>query len=305
MINKKLKYDGVVIPMITPVNEDFSIDSNSLALIMKTFTESEVSVFLLGTTGESTSVNEKDRNILVEETIKQAEGKIPVYAGVSSNCQHESIEMANHFAKMGVDAVVAHLPFYYPVKENKMVEYFKKIAERITCPLILYNNPTTVKQSMPLEIVEELSHHQNIVGFKDSERGIERLDKAIELWDNRDDFSFLLGWAAQSAYALSKGCNGIVPSTGNLTPALYKELYNAAINGDKQRADEIQTLTNNISEVYQKGRGINESIPALKVIMSEFGLCKPVALPPMFAPEAAEQDKLKEIIRGELEGFYQ
>jgi 4-hydroxy-tetrahydrodipicolinate synthase len=292
---------GVIIPMITPVTSNNSIDTASLRVIMKTFTQKTVSVFLLGTTGESTSFTESDKFDFVKNVIDNNPHNIPVYAGISSNSLKESIHHAKTFASYGVNAVVAHLPFYYPMSPEDMVWYFEELANKIDCPLILYNNPITVKESIPLEVVEKLSHHKNIIGFKDSERGLERLDKAIELWKDREDFSFLLGWAAQSAYAMLKGCDGIVPSTGNLTPQLYQDLYDAAIKGDSVRANELQELTNEVSLVYQKDRNISQSIPALKTLLSAFGLCQPYAIPPMQSTPETEQENLKTLIKTKLD----
>lgn len=296
------KYKGVVVPMVTPVNYDLSIDKVAVASIMKTFTISEVSVFLLGTTGESTSLTEVQKSNLVQIALEHKTDNISLLAGISSTCLQESIDHANEYAQFGVDAVVAHLPFYYPVSPEQMVKYFSTLADKIDCPLFLYNNPVTVKQSIPLEVVDELSHHQNIIGFKDSERGIERLDEAINLWKKRDDFVFLIGWAAKSAYSLLNGGHGIVPSTGNLTPGLYKKLYDCAVLKDEVGAMQYQEKTDKISTIYQKDRNISQSIPALKIIMSEYQLCKNVVLPPMYLPNNKDIEELKRQIREELPG---
>ncbi|MBN2273148.1 MAG: dihydrodipicolinate synthase family protein [Bacteroidales bacterium] len=300
MKRNEKNYSGVIVPMITPLSSDYSIDRTAVALIMKTFTKNQCSAFVLGTTGESVSVAEKDKTILVESTVREAGHKIKVYAGISGNCLQESISNANHYASLGADAVVAHLPFYYPMNDSNMIRYFKTIADNIQCPLILYNNPITVKWSIPLEIIEELSYHPNIAGVKDSERGLERLDRSLALWSNRDDFSFLLGWTAQSAYALGKRCDGIVPSTANLTPQLYHDLYQSAVAGDAEKAGALQQQADIITNLYIKDRNISEAIPALKVLMAEYGLCKTVVLPPMYEADAQAQLKLRSLIRNIL-----
>ncbi len=288
--------------MVTPVNDDLSIDQDSVALIMKTFTLSGVSVFLLGTTGESTSLTKVQKSNLVQTALEHKSDNISLLAGISSTCLQESIDYANEYAQLGADAVVAHLPFYYPVSPGQMIKYFTTLADKINCPLFLYNNPATVKQSVPLEVVDELSHHQNIIGFKDSERGIERLNEALELWRKREDFVFLIGWAAKSAYGLLNGCHGIVPSTGNLTPGLYKKLYDCAVHSDEEGAMKYQEKTDNISAIYQKNRNIGQSIPALKILMSEYQLCKNFVLPPMSIPDNDNIVNLKQQIREELSG---
>ena len=301
MSHKVIKrHSGVIVPMITPLGSDHTIDRYAVALLMKTFTKTNTSAFVLGTTGESTSVPEKDKTLLVGTAIEQADHMVPVYAGISGNCLEESIRNAILYSSLGADAVVAHLPFYFPMNESNMIRYFEKIADSIPCPLILYNNPITVKWSIPVDVIDKLSFHPNITAIKDSERGIERLDRSLQLWSAREDFSFLLGWSSQSAYALGKGCDGIVPSTANLTPRLYQELYAEAIAGHTENAEKLQQQADMITAVYTKDRNISESIPALKVIMAEYGLCETYVLPPMYEADPSEQQKLRKEIRNIL-----
>lgn len=294
------KYKGVIIPMVTPLTKGLEIDENAVIKLCASFIDSNCAPFLLGTTGESVSIPEQKKRELVKFTVNAVNNKQKVYAGISGNCLEESIDSAKAFADLGVDAVVAHLPFYYPIGEKDMLMYFEEIANNVPCPLFLYNNPITTKYSIPIEVIEKLSYHSNIVGFKDSERGIERLDQALELWKNRDDFSYLLGWAAQSAYSLLNGADGIVPSTGNIIPEVYYKLYEKAISGIKDEAYELQEYTNKVSEIYQKDRNIRESIPALKVMLSVFNLSEPFVMPPMYVTEQKEQEIIKNIIKNDV-----
>jgi 4-hydroxy-tetrahydrodipicolinate synthase len=285
----KKKYSGVIVPMVTPFNQELKVDLGANERILDSFLKTKhVSPFLLGTTGESVSIPDSQKKLIVQSTVKFINGRLPVYAGISGNCFFESVESAKLYAGIGVDAVVAHLPFYYPLNNDQMLQYFTKLADIVPVPLMLYNIPVTTKQSIPLEVIEKLSYHPNIVGIKDSERGIERLDQSLALWKKRTDFVHVMGAAVQSAHALLNGSDGIVPSTGNLTPELYSRMYEAALAGNSQQVEELQQRTNVISEVYQKDRLLSQSIPALKVMMSEFGLCKPYAMPPMQTASDAE-----------------
>jgi dihydrodipicolinate synthase/N-acetylneuraminate lyase len=293
MTKTNKKYTGVIVPMVTPVNEKILVDVPAVERILQSFIETGVSPFLLGTTGESVSVSREQQLILVKTTVNYTGKKALVYAGISGNCLEESIENAKMFADYGVDAVVAHLPFYYPLDTDQMLKYYEQLAEKVPCPLILYNNPITTKYSVPVEVIEKLSYHPNIGGIKDSERGMERLDASLKLWKNRPDFVHLTGWAAQSAYALLNGSDGIIPSTGNVVPKLYKKLFDAAIHGEATLADQLQTKTNEISEIYQKDRNLSQSIPALKTMMSAYGLCEPYVLPPMYSLSIEEKEKIK------------
>jgi 4-hydroxy-tetrahydrodipicolinate synthase len=300
-MNMKVKFKGVIVPMVSPVNEDLSVDRDAVHRILDSFLLNGISPFLLGTNGESVSLSDNQKSELVNETVSYVNGKSAVYAGISGNCLEETVRNARSYARTGVDAVVAHLPFYFPLSASQMQRYYEQLANSIPCPLILYNNPITVRQSIPLDVIEQLSHHQNIAGIKDSERGMDRLDQSIELWGNRNDFVHLLGWTEQSAYALLKGSGGIVPSSGNFVPGLYKNLYDATQQNDQTKAYEYQEKANRLSDIYIKDRNISQSIPALKFIVSLTGLCKPFVLPPLVLPDSEEQQVIREMVMTEPE----
>lgn len=301
----KKKFKGVVVPMVSPVNEDLSIDKGAVHRILDSFLLNGISPFLLGTNGESVSLSDKQKSELVHETVSYINRKTTIYAGISGNCLEETVRNARAYAQTGVDAVVAHLPFYFPLSASHMLRYYEQLADSIPCPLILYNNPITVKQSIPLDVIEQLSHHQNIAGIKDSERGMDRLDQSFELWGNRNDFVHLLGWTEQSAYALLKGSRGIVPSTGNFVPHLYRNLYDATQQNDQIKAYEYQEKANRISNIYVKDRNISQSIPALKFIVSLTGMCQPFVMPPLILPDLKEQQVIREMVMSEPEILHQ
>jgi len=282
--------------MITPLSADLTIDKVSVGRIMKTFTSSKTSAFIAGTTGESASIPQEEKKKLLEYAVENCSEDTKVYISISGNALRDVIEEGKLYADMGADAVVATLPFFYPVSDYQVIRFFEQIADQVQCPLILYNHPGLVGRSIPLELAEILSHHPNIAGLKDSERNDDRLDSSITRWKNREDFSFLVGWAARSAEALAKGADGIVPSTGNLVPKLYQDLYIAAISGDNNTAGQLQERTDRIGKVYQENRNISESIPALKLILSLYMLCQPYVLPPMEMPGPEEQESIKKHI---------
>jgi 4-hydroxy-tetrahydrodipicolinate synthase len=103
----------------------------------------------------------------------------------------------------------------------------------------------------------------------------------IETYKNRSDFSFFCGWGAQGANSLALGADGIVPSTGNIVPELYKKLYQAVVKGDEATAARVQAETDKVAVIYQKGRTLGESLAALKVLMHAKKLCGTTMMPPL------------------------
>lgn len=300
-MKKAKKYSGVVVPMVTPLTGDLKIDERGVEIIAGNLISNGTTPFVLGTTGESSSMPANLKEQLVRCMVRTAGSKSMIYAGISGNSWQGSVEEGKKYADLGADALVCHLPSYYPVEPSDMLRYFGSLADELPIPLILYNMPATTGISIPLDVAEELSLHPNIAGMKDSERDIGRMDQSIGRWADREDFSFLIGWAAQSAYGLQKGADGIVPSTGNFLPGLYRALYDAVLDNDMEEALELQERTNYYSALYQQGRTLNKSLPALKLILSSLGQCGPQVLPPLYRMEDDEEIRFLNLIREDLE----
>ena len=292
------KYNGVVVPMVTPVTPNGFLDKPAVERIIKSFVNVGVSPLLMGTTGEGNSVSTIDGQELIETAVKTAQGKITIYAGLTGNCFIEQLKQAGYYSASGADVIVATLPSYYSLTPEQMENYYLRLADSIKGPLMLYNIAATTHMSIPVDVVQRLADHPNIVGLKDSERDMERMEKCIAIAKNRDDFAYFCGWAAQSAKSLELGGNGIVPSTGNFVPGMFQELYKAAVAGDMETAYRLQDETNEIAKVYQANRTLGQSLTALKVMMQTRGLCTPDMLMPLTRLSEAEEAEITAIAEG-------
>jgi len=228
----------------------------------------------------------------VEETVTIVNNRSVIYAGIFDTCFENILRQAETYAHYGIDIFVAHLPSYYPLTQLQIERYFTMLADRVPGHLIIYNIPATTKISIPLEIAEILSHHQNIVGLKDSERSVDRMIQLVELFAGRQDWSIFSGWTNRSAYALELGFDGIVPSTGNLIPHRFSELYQAVKSGKKEMAAKIQAEIDPIADFHQKDRVLSDGIILLKLMMHAFDLCGPAVLPPLSRFKYDEEQKI-------------
>ena len=300
-MKNKLTGSQVIVPMASPFNAGHYIDEAAVSGICAMFVRAGVSVFALGTTGEGDSMSQEQRNTLLQLVVKEVNGRSKIYAGLTGNSLSESVKDARKFADMGADYLVAKLPAYYPMDENQMLRYFEQLVDKVTLPMFIYNIPVTTHHSIPLQVIDRLSHHPHIAGLKDSEQNQMRLDESIRLWGEREDFDFLIGWNAMSAYGLLKGANGIVPSTGNICPEWYVHLIESVRAGDEEMVMQIQEKTNRISALYQKGRILSYSIPALKIMMKNKGLCSGEVLPPMIPMTFNEEEIFSSEVKIEWE----
>jgi 4-hydroxy-tetrahydrodipicolinate synthase len=264
--------------------------------IIDFFADNKVSPLLMGTTGEGNSVSQADGQLFVETAVKAANKRILIYAGLTGNCFAEQVRQAEVYTALGADVIVATLPTYYALTADQMYEYYKTLADCITGPLMLYNILATTHMSIPVDVIKRLADHPNIVGLKDSERDLERMAQCIDIAKGRDDFAYFCGWAAQSAHSLELGGNGIVPSTGNYVPEMFRQLFDAAVAGDWATANRLQDETNEIAKIYQKDRTLGQSLTALKVMMQTKGLCEPWMLMPLTRLSAEEEKAIRDAL---------
>jgi dihydrodipicolinate synthase/N-acetylneuraminate lyase len=275
------KYKGIIVPAITPLTEKLQLDEAAVKKIFTLFYKHDIAPFILGTTGEASSLTVQVKKDYVLAAEKNKKMGTLLYAGISSNVVAESIEFAAYCCLHAVDVVVATLPSYYALTEKQMLRYFKLLADNITLPLFIYNIPATTHMSIPLAVIDELSHYKNIAGVKDSERSEERMQQSLQLWKDRNDFHYILGWAAKSADALLLGADGLVPSTGNLYPEVYAGMITGFKEDDKEKLYAMQKLSDEYGALYQNNRSLGESLAALKILMKEKGLCEAVVMPPL------------------------
>lgn len=275
------KYHGVVVPMVTPVTKDGDIDTAAVGRIVGNFAEHHVSPLIMGTTGEGNSVSVKQGIEMISAADRAAKGRVTIYAGLAGNCIVEQKEAAEQFVGAGANVIAATLPCYYALTPEQMYAYYEDMADTLSVPLMLYNITITTHMSIPLDIIEKLSHHPNIVGLKDSENNVPRIEEALRLFGGREDFAYFCGCAANSAVALKNGADGIVPSVGNYLPDAYQALYEAGIAGDMETAEKYQQMTIEIGKVNTEGLTLGQSLAGLKVLMNMYGLCETYMLPPL------------------------
>jgi dihydrodipicolinate synthase/N-acetylneuraminate lyase len=291
-MNIDKKFKGNVIPIVTPLTAQYKLDTEAIERIFNNLIHYKASPFILGTTGESASLSIDLKYNYIDQALKLKQADTNFYVGVSSNSVKESVEMAKRSFDAGATAVAATLPAYYSLTTDQMKRYFIELANQVSGPLLIYNIPATTHMSIPLDLIEELSYHDHVVGTKDSERSMERLTQSLKLWADRPDFSHFVGWAAQSAYGLLNGSDGLIPSTGNLAPEIYCRLEESVATNDTEGAYYYQHQSDVLGNLYQSGRLLGQSLAALKVLMQEVGLCGSAMMSPLQELPAEENVKL-------------
>lgn len=267
--------------MATPVTKDGDIDVAAVERIVDNMASHQCAPLIMGTTGEGNSCSIADGVAMVAAAKRAAKGRVTIYVGLPGTCISDQRKAATEFIAAGADVIAATLPSYYALTDEQMEKYYTDLADFLTVPLMLYNITITTHMSIPLEVIERLSHHPNIVGLKDSENNLPRLEECCKLFADREDFAYFCGCAANSCAALKNGGDGIVPSVGNYLPQMYQDLYEAGVKGDFEECERLQQLTIEIGKINTAGLTLGQSLAGLKVIMNMLGLCEPHMLAPL------------------------
>lgn len=277
-----MKYRGVVVPMISPFTSAGLIDEPAAGRICDHLIAGGVSgIFPLGTTGEAASIHVDDRRQLVAAVVKAVNKRATVYAGIPSNCFRESVEAAAAYKNLGVDAVVAHMPSYYPLSDADIEAYFLRLADSVPLPLVLYNIPITTHHSIALDSIDKLRNHPNIVAIKDSAGDRQRLTEMLKRTGGRGGFPVLLGSSSCFTHGLKHGGVGLVPSGAHLVPAQYQAMFEAGMKDDWENVERLQRETDEACIPYLKGHSLGEGLAVLKSLLEKRGICGRTMLPPI------------------------
>lgn len=285
------KHRGVVVPMVTPVTRTGEIDEPAVSRLVEfLITRGVDGIFVLGTTGEGSSVPPATRLRLVDLAVKQVRRRVRVYAGIRDT-PTEALVMGNEYLDAGADALVARPPFSYPVEG--LLPWYHWLLDGLSGPLIIYNIPPMANISIPLDVVGQLVGHPRLAGIKDSENKRDRFEELLQRFGGRPDFAVFVGVGALMAQGLRLGADGIVPSVGNLIPEVCREMWEAAKQKDWTAVDRCGQRLLTVAGLYQKGRTLGESLAALKAALYCRGVCGLSVLPPLVALGETELGTLR------------
>ncbi|MBI3221777.1 MAG: 4-hydroxy-tetrahydrodipicolinate synthase, partial [Nitrosomonadales bacterium] len=194
-------------------------------------------IVVVGTTGESPTVDVEEHELLIAEAVKPANKRIPIIAGTGANSTKEAIELASVSKKVGADASLTVVPYYNKPTQEGLYQHFRTIAEAVDMPHILYNVPGRTVADMGNDTVLRLAQIPNIVGIKDATGNIERGSDLLQR--SPKDFAIYSGDDASTLALMLLGAHGTISVTANVAPRLMHEMCVAALQGDVARAREI------------------------------------------------------------------
>ena len=229
---------GSFVAIVTPMHEDGSLDLPGLRRLVDFHVqEGTDAIVVVGTTGESPTVDVEEHHELIKVVVEQAAGRIPVIAGTGANSTSEAIEMTRFAREVGAYAALSVVPYYNKPTQEGLYLHFKAIAEAVDIPVILYNVPGRTVADLGNETTLRLAQIPNVIGIKDAtgnfDRGCELIARAPA------GFSVMSGDDASALALLLMGAKGNISVVANVAPRLMHEMCAAAVRGDLAKAREL------------------------------------------------------------------
>jgi 4-hydroxy-tetrahydrodipicolinate synthase len=230
---------GSIVALVTPMHEDGSVDYPTLrTLIDWHVAEGTDCIGVVGTTGESPTVNVEEHCEIIRVSVEQSAGRVPIMAGCGANSTAEAIELTRFAKKVGADCQLQVVPYYNKPTQEGQYLHFKAIAEAVDLPMVLYNVPGRSVADMAHDTVMRLTAVPGIVGIKEATGNIERAQWLIR--EVPKGFAIYSGDDPTAVALMLCGGQGNISVSANLAPRLMHELCIAAMAGDTRRAMEIQ-----------------------------------------------------------------
>jgi len=258
---------GSLVAIVTPMHEDGRLDiARFRKLIDWHVAEGTDGIVVVGTTGESPTVDFDEHKELIRIAVEHAKGRIPVIAGTGGNSTTEAIELTESAKKAGATACLSVVPYYNKPTQEGQYQHFRKIAESVDLPMILYNVPVRTVADMQNDTVLRLAQVPGIIGIKDATANLERGTDLIRRAPR--NFAIYSGEDATALPLILCGGHGVISVTANVAPKLMHQMCAAALVGDVKKSRE---LNNRLLPLHQ--RLFLETSPSpVKWAMAEMGL---------------------------------
>ncbi len=290
---KSRKFEGIIVPHITPFTEKGKINLEALRTCVRFWIENGINGLMpCGSNGEAPYLAKEERRKIIATVLEEAKGGITVLAGTGAPSTWETISLTKDAADLGVDAAVVVTPYYFRLSNREIIAHYKAVLEAVDLPIILYSVPKFTGYALEPPVIAELANeYSHVVGVKDSSGSPAAITETIRLVG--DKIAVLAGTADVALPTLALGGKGAVIAVANAFPKLCVSLYEAFKKGDYQKAAELQHAITHINEVLVKKYN---QLSAIKEAMQILGLPAGYPRKPALPLEEKEKAEIKKLV---------
>lgn len=231
-------FKGSMVAIATPMQIDGTVDFEALDRLVDFHLENGTDVIIpAGTTGESATLDHDEHCAVIKRVVERVNGRVPVIGGTGANSTWEAISLTRCAADAGVDACLLVTPYYNKPTQEGLYQHYKKVAEEVDIPQILYNVPSRTACDMLPSTIARLAQIDNIIGVKEASGDLQRGVEIKQLCGS--DFMLVSGEDAQAMDSILAGGHGVISVTANVAPRLMHEMCEAALAGDRSKAKQL------------------------------------------------------------------
>jgi 4-hydroxy-tetrahydrodipicolinate synthase len=277
--------------MVTPFDDEDKVDEDGLRENVKSQIKGGIHGLVpVGTTGECATLSYEEHERVVEVTIDAAKGKVPVLAGTGSNSTTEAIMLTKHAKEAGADGALLVVPYYNKPTQRGLYEHYKKIAETVDIPQVIYNIPSRTGRNMEPETMAKLAKLENVVGVKEASGDLDQVKRIVELTGK--DFSVISGDDSLTLEIIALGGVGVISVASNLVPGKVAEMVDSYQSGDVEAAKRINDELAPLFEVLF----IETNPGPAKMAMNWMGMAAGKPRLPLVELEPENQEKLRKVL---------
>ncbi|MBV5313105.1 MAG: dihydrodipicolinate synthase family protein [Prolixibacteraceae bacterium] len=300
----KLPLCGIIPPVITPLINNDTLDLKGLEKLIEYLISGGVhGLFMLGTTGEATSLSYALRKELIKRTSEFVNNRIPVVVGITDTSLEGSIEIAEYTAKVGLDGVVIAPPYYLPISQEEMREYLEVMVPKLPLPFLMYDMPGCTKIHMSLGTIRR-AKELGAIGVKDSSGDMNYLYSLLQEFKDSPNFSIIAGTELFLPETILHGGHGAVAGGANLFPKLFVDLYNASLAKDFDKIKILREKMIMINDlIYNVGKNNSKYIKGIKCALSVMDICDDYVAWPIRRYGEEERMKIRQNVQILLESM--
>ena len=289
----KNKFTGTGIAIVTPFNDDRSIDWKSFSNLIEFWIKGKVEYLVaLGTTGESATIHGKEKQEVFSFVAKQVAGRVPVVAGIGGNDTHELLEAFKNFDLTGFDAILSVSPYYNKPNQEGIFQHYKALDAATPLPIIMYNVPSrtgmNVTGETQLRIAKEC---KNIFATKEASGDFAQINYIIK--NKPDDFMIISGDDPITLQMIAAGAEGLISVVANAYPKEYSDMVRLCLAGKFNEAKPLHyKYLDIIASMFAEG-----SPSGVKAYLNEMGLCNNTVRLPVWPVSEKHLQKIKELMK--------
>ena len=287
-----MRFRGCGTALVTPFKKDLSLDEEAMRRLVRRQIEQGIDFLVpMGTTGESPTVTHQEHLRVVELTLEEAKGKVPVLAGAGGYNTAEVIHLAKELKAMGVDGILSVTPYYNKPTQEGVYQHFKAIAAAVEIPMIVYSIQGRTGINVEPGTLKRLAAIDTIVGVKEASGNISQMAAVIQAVP--DTFDVLCGDDSISIALIALGGRGVISVVSNEIPGEMTKLIHHALDGNFAAARELQARWFSLMEV----NFIEPNPTPCKAAMAMMGLLEPVLRMPLLPASDAGKVKIENVLK--------